>query len=576
MIHIRTSRARRACYRGIAGLGAAGVVAGVGLVATAGAALAGTVTTLTNPTTLSGSQTISSTGVTATGAGVTATFDLQTSLTWSQSASVGATFDSNLVRQGRALNPSDSYTRNGAGSMAVTWTLAGLNVSWDSIGPIPLGSPSFSATGSCDLMADGSTETCHLASGQISLADPYPAPGPYVKLSLAADVTVTPQGIATVRQATFGGNPDGTHSLTLGETPVTDPLSISCSVGAGDELLYSLGTLSTDQQANVTTSLVFDVGGEIPNPLPPFNELDASFATPTIPLSTNSTDIAMSGTVAPFDMGAVLHNNIPPTADAAGPYAGNEGSPISFDGTGSSSLCGFPTLVWNFSDGGVAYGAQPKHTFEAPGTYSGLLTATDATGLTNTASFSITVVNLPPVANAGPNMATEWGVPITLNGSALDPGTAEQPFLTYSWDFGDGSPSASGGASATHSYTMPGIYTATLTACDPEGACGQSTTQVVVIQRATTTTYTGPNISKPSKIITLSVTVVDDIGQPVAGRTVTFKLGTQEITASTDASGVASAMLKVTQKQGSYTVTATFAGDSKYGGSVGSQAFTIG
>src|SRR5215813_14246594 len=122
-----------ACYRGIAGLGAAGVLAGVGLVATAGAALAGTVTTLTNPTTLSGSQTISSTGVTATGAGVTATFDLQTSLTWSQSTSIGATFDSNLLRQGRALNPSDSYTRNGTGSMAVTWTLAGLNVSWDSI-----------------------------------------------------------------------------------------------------------------------------------------------------------------------------------------------------------------------------------------------------------------------------------------------------------------------------------------------------------------------------------------------------------------------------------------------------------
>jgi PKD repeat protein len=559
-------------------LAALSVTALATVVAAAAPASAGTVTTFTSPTTLTGNTTLSDTGVTATDpvSGVTATFDLVTALKWTQAANVGVTFDSNLVRQGRSVDPSVSYTRNGSGSMTMTWTLSNLKVSWGSVGPLGLGSPAFNVTGDCDLLASGS-ETCHLASGQIGLLDPgFPNVSPYVKLSLAADVTVSPQGIATVRQATFGGNPSGTSNLTLGESPVTDALSIPCSVGTGDEMLYSLGTLSSTQGVSVASSLVFDVGAEFPDPVIPFKEDLVSFATPTIPLSTDTGNMSMSGAGGTFDMGAVQHNNIPPTPSAGGPYSGNEGSPITFDGSGSSSVCGFPTLVWNFSDGGVAYGASPRHTFEAPGTYSGLLTATDATGNTATTTFSVTVANLPPVANAGPSMSSEWGVPVTLNGSAVDPGTAEQPFLTYNWDFGDGSPSASGGASVTHTYANPGTYTATFTACDPESACGTSTTQVVVSQRSAITTYTGPNTSRPAKIVTLSATVVDDLGQPVAGRTVTFNLGTQTITATTSSSGVAAAMLKLTQKQGTYTVTASFGGDAKYTGSGNSQIFIIG
>jgi PKD repeat protein len=577
VIHHRRPRERSRPARRIAMAGALAVSGAAGLLIAAVPASASTVTTLTSPTTLSGSTDLSSLGVTATGAGVTATFDLDTSLQWSQAASVGTTFDANLVRQGRALNPSDSYSRTGSGSMSVTWTLSNLQVSWDGVGPLSLGSPSFSATGNCDLMAGGPPEVCHLASNQIGLLDPgFPAISPFVKLSLAADVTVTPQGIATVRQATFGGNPDGVSGLSLGESPITDALSIPCSVGSGDELLYSLGALSSTQGVSVASSLVFDVGAEAPDPIIPFQEDYVSFATPTIPLDVADSDITMAGSGATFDMGAVQHNNIPPSVDAGGSYSGSEGSPVTFDGSGSSSICGFPTLVWSFSDGGVAFGAQPQHTFTGPGTYSGLLTATDATGLTATTTFSVSVANLPPVADAGPNMSTEWGVPVTLNGSAVDPGTSEQPFLSYSWDFGDGSPSASGGAGVSHIYSTPGTYLATFTACDPEGACGTSTTQVVVTKRAATTTYTGPNTSRPSKTITLSATVVDDLGQPVAGRTVTFTLGTQTATATTSASGVASVMLKLSQKQGTYTVTASFAGDAKYIGDSNSRTFTIG
>jgi PKD repeat protein len=241
-------------------------------------------------------------------------------------------------------------------------------------------------------------------------------------------------------------------------------------------------------------------------------------------------------------------------------------------------VCGLgnASIVWHFSDGGVAYGINPQHTFHGPGNYSAQLVITDSDGNVGTASFNVAVANLPPVATAGPDMSAEWGVPVVFNGSAVDPGSDEQSLLHYSWNFGDGTPSASGGASVSHPYAAPGTYTATFTACDPYGACGTSTLHVTVKMRATTLTYTGATSGNSTKNITLSAQVVDDLGQGVPGRQVVFTLGTQTVSATTNASGVASASLRLNQKHGSYTVAASFAGDSKYGASSGSQGFTLG
>lgn len=401
-----------------------------------------------------------------------------------------------------------------------------------------------------------------------------------VKLILDESVEVTGTGVSSVRIAVIeGGQAISNAGLDFGgssPSTVHDPIQIGCSQPVGTDLLYSLtsngytadpATYSGDVKVGVKGE-AFGFGGEITTP-PLVSSTGADLGP--IPLSAPDQQV---------DLGPVLANNVAPSANAGGPYEGVEGTPITFNGTGSSSVCGFNnlTLEWKFSDGGVAYGAEPQHTFEAPGTYSGLLTVTDADGNVATKTFSVTVANLSPVANAGPSMSSEWGVPVTLNGSAVDPGTAEQPFLSYKWEFGDGSPSASGGASVTHAYALPGTYTATLTSCDPESACGSSTTQVVVAKRETITTYTGSNKSAPSKNVALSATVVDDRGQPVAGRLVTFTLGSQSIAATTSSAGVASAVLRLNQKHGTYTAKATFAPEpsDKYTGSAGSQTFTIG
>jgi hypothetical protein len=66
----------------------------------------------------------------------------------------------------------------------------------------------------------------------------------------------------------------------------------------------------------------------------------------------------------------------------------------------------------------------------------------------------------------------------------------------------------------------------------------------------------------------VSATLVDDSGQPVAGKKVTFQLGSQTAVGTTDTAGKASAAVKLVQKPGSYALSATFAdGDPKYAAS---------
>jgi cytochrome c len=65
-------------------------------------------------------------------------------------------------------------------------------------------------------------------------------------------------------------------------------------------------------------------------------------------------------------------------------------------------------------------------------------------------------------------------VRFTANGSDPDGGP-----LRYSYDFGDGSPSATG-RRATHTYAQPGTYTARVTATDRDGAAASAQLEITV------------------------------------------------------------------------------------------------
>ena len=146
--------------------------------------------------------------------------------------------------------------------------------------------------------------------------------------------------------------------------------------------------------------------------------------------------------------------------------------------------------------------------------------------------------------------------------------------ISNSWTFGDGGTSTA--VSPTHAYSLPGTYTVTLQVEDDAGQTASTSQTVTVVQRPTTTVYTGPSTGDYNDSVTLSATLTDTTTSGgLGGRSIAFSLGSQSCSGATDGSGNASCTITLTQPPGSYTVSASFAGDSVYVASSDSAPFTI-
>ena len=121
----------------------------------------------------------------------------------------------------------------------------------------------------------------------------------------------------------------------------------------------------------------------------------------------DATDDCQAGT-APCDPASETCNeagdicepipNVPPTADAGGPYNGAVGVAVSFDGSGSVDTEGsIVAYDWNFGDGSTGTGVSPSNSYAVAGTYTVTLTVTDDGGLTSTDTTTATIQDtLPP------------------------------------------------------------------------------------------------------------------------------------------------------------------------------------
>lgn len=94
-------------------------------------------------------------------------------------------------------------------------------------------------------------------------------------------------------------------------------------------------------------------------------------------------------------------------------------------------------------------------------------------------ALQVTVENVAPAIDAGPDQAVNPGAEVNFGGDFSDPGVLNTH--TIEWDFGDGA-AASGTltATATHIYTTTGAYTTTLTVTDDDGGVGSDTVAVTV------------------------------------------------------------------------------------------------
>jgi hypothetical protein len=535
-------------------------------------------TTVTGATTASGSADLGTLTASYDDGTFNASASLATSVHWSQPSLLGVSFDPNNVRQGRHLDPQDTFTATGgAGTMTASYAVSA-SAGFTSGGTtydVSFGPVTFTASGPCQLAASGGDYTCDLSSDSVTVFQGCPDVAgestcplsPEVTAQLVATATITPDGAHTLRTATIGGNPAGTSPLVLSENPTTDAFTVPCTAPTGDNLQYQLGDYALNPAISLATSLQFAI--KLSSPVPPIPDPFFPYitvASPSVPITTGSGTLAMSGSGTTIDMGSIQHNNVPPVLTTPSSYSGDEGSAIQFSASATGPCAAGATYAWHFSDGGTAFGANPKHTFNDGGNYSGTVTVTDTTGLTASQDFSVAVNDLPPVVNVLPASTTvPWGRNLTIQAQATAAGSDEQSTLTYAWNFGDSTPVVIGGPSETHSWPTPGAYDVSVVVCTNDNLCTTGHTAVTVRKRSTTVAYTGSNAGTYSAQTTLSGSLVDEFGNAVNGENLSFSLNAAAAGwATTGASGVASLTVPVGLSAGTYPVRASFAGDAMY------------
>lgn len=517
---------------------------------------------------------------------VSGTVGLSTHLSFAQTDQLSVGWDDSTVKQGAALDPI-ATRQPGPGTLTVDQKVhfTGTAGVQGSTVDISFPTQNISASTPCSLGADGDTATCVTDSSDVTVIPPtcpdIPASvpdantcplDPQVSVKLRTTSTFSVSAVTAARMLHGAA---GSVDLGTGQ-PVTDTVSVPCTTPVGDPLAYELSSLSLQAAVHTVTELVWTVTVSAPVVIPVFVPVPPTFSVPGAPnidvydspdtLAAQDSTLAATAPDVSFAVGAVAKNNVPPTVSLDSMFTGDEGSAIAFGAAAAGPCAAGATFTWNFSDGGVAYGDQTTHTFTDAGPFTGQVIATDVTGLSGTADFGASVTNLPPAVTVTPAApVVAWGRSLTLQAQAVDPGSAEQSTLTYAWDFHDGSAVTSGGPSEAHVWADPGSPTVTVTVCDRHGGCTSKDVVVTVRARTTTTSYTGDTTATYSAPVTYSGSVIDEFSRPVVGATVGFATGSTVLgTATTGGSGSASTTVADTLSGGSYPLTASYGGDSRY------------
>jgi PKD repeat protein len=172
------------------------------------------------------------------------------------------------------------------------------------------------------------------------------------------------------------------------------------------------------------------------------------------------------------DMMTVTVKDItPPVADAGPDQTIDENTLQIFDCSASSDNVGIIDYTWTFNDSTddfTLHGAAPSHTFNVPGIYTVTLNVTDAVGLWDIGTMTVTVNDItPPVADAGPDQAIDEDTQVIFNGGASMDNVG---IVDYTWTFNDGTGNiALHGAAPPQIFNVPGIYIVTLNVTDAAG-----------------------------------------------------------------------------------------------------------
>ena len=308
----------------------------------------------------------------------------------------------------------------------------------------------------------------------------------------AGDNVDTQSDLITVNAALTLPVADFSQSASSGTTPLTiqftddstnSPISWSWSFGDGNT--------STDENPSYT----YVTAGSYTVSL-----------TATNAEGSNSTTVADDVTVTEGT------SVIPVASFTESETAGNAPLTIQFTDESYNS----PTSwTWNFGDGGTSTVENPAYTYANPGSYSVILTATNAAGTNTSVQQDAIRVSTAPVAEAAsvpvvtatpqptpPTVSfegtpTSGTAPLVVRFTATAPGSPE----SFAWDFGDGGTSTE--QEPVYTYTLPGTYTVELTVKYASGS--QSSDQVSYINVGGGSSASSP-LSPAVPLLALGVT----------------------------------------------------------------------
>lgn len=235
---------------------------------------------------------------------------------------------------------------------------------------------------------------------------------------------------------------------TTGTAPLVVSFDASASSDADlDPLTYSWDFGDTNSGTGVTPNHTYTTPGIYTVTL---TVSDGEATT------TATTTITVTGPNQP-PVAAFVTNAIEGTAPLA----------VTFDASISSDPDEDPlTYSWDFGDGSTGSGVIFTHTYTTTGTFTAILTVSDGQASSQTSiGIKVNSPNSPPLLAFSAN-PTSGTAPLVVSFDASATVDPEDDPLTYNWSFGDGNSGT--GATTSHTFENPGVYTVSISVSDGE------------------------------------------------------------------------------------------------------------
>ncbi|HVV88382.1 MAG TPA: PKD domain-containing protein [Kofleriaceae bacterium] len=196
--------------------------------------------------------------------------------------------------------------------------------------------------------------------------------------------------------------------------------------------------------------------------------------------------------IPPLSVGTVSTNMAP------------EGTSIDFNGNASDPGTGNPTYTWAFGNGATADGKNVTYAYPDNGNFNATLTSTSVGG-TSVDTIAVTITNVAPTTNAGPDKTVDEGTPLPMAMTFTDPGTADT--WTFAWNFGD--TTTSNAQNVNHTWADNGVYNVTARVTDDDGGTSQDVAVVTVNNVAPTITSTPGTAAQEAQQYAYTLTWTD-------------------------------------------------------------------